>query len=179
MKNVMRIALPIAAALILILGAALFSAGAEGTSPGTEEDPLVTLSYINEVFTGYLTELFRGDLEEQTAELETGLEERIAALEAESEAAVALEERSTYEVIALEDGQELICRRGTELMLRVGQALVTAEDTPGLVDTSTTENLEDGEYLSKNHMYMVTINEHGIRADGYVMMVVRGEYSIS
>ncbi len=179
MKKAMKIALIAVLALVLVCGAALLSAGAQGTAPGTEEDPLVTLSYINDVFTGYLTELFRGDLEEQTAELEAALEERVAELEAESEAAMDLEARSTYEVVALEDGQKLICSRGTELMLRVGKALVAAADSPGLVDTSTTENLENGEYLVKNHMYMVTINEHGIRAEGHVKVVVRGEYSIS
>lgn len=178
MKRTIRILLLAMAALVLLFGTAVISAGAQGT-PGTEDDPLVTLSYLNDVFTGYITELFRSDLEEQTAELEAELEARVAALEEQSAAAEELEARRTYEVVSLEDGQKLICSRGTELMLRVGKAAVTAEDTPGLVDTSTTENLEDGDSLIKNHMYMVTINGHGIRADGHVKIVVRGEYSIS
>jgi hypothetical protein len=63
-------------------------------------------------------------------------------------------------------------------MLRVGSAYVSAADSPGLVDTSTTTNLENGEALTKNHMYMVTINSHGIRASGSVKVVVRGDYVI-
>ena len=56
---------------------------------------------------------------------------------------------------------------------------MVASDTPGLVDTSSTENLNNGEALVKNHLYMVTINGHGIRASGTVKIVVRGEYTIS
>lgn len=169
----------ILAAAAVLMTAVLAAGGDSAAQPGGADDPLVTLSYINEVFTGYVTELFQKDLDSRAAELETGLTDRVAALEAESQAAGEQAQRSTYQVVTLEDGATLSCQRGAELMLRVGAATVAAGDTPGLVDTSTTANLDDGEALVKNHMYMVTINGHGVRAQGTVKLVVRGDYTVS
>ena len=175
MKKTLRIVL-ITLAAVALLGIAALAAGA-AASAGTEDDPLVTLSYINEVFLPYVTDLFRKDLEETETVLREDLEGRVAALEE----AVAGEasDGSRYVVETLEAGQTLICRRGTELMLRIGRAAVTAENVPGLVDTSTSGNLNDGEELVTNHMYMVTINDHGVRALETVKILVRGEYTIS
>jgi hypothetical protein len=175
MKKAIRIVL-IGLAAALALGAAALAVDAAGPA-GTEEDPLVTLSYLNEVFTARVTELFRKDLEEKETELQTALEERVGALEAlaPGEGGGSAE----YTVETLYDGQTLICQRGAELLLRVGEAEVMAADTPGLVDTTTAENLDDGQSLVKNHLYMATINGHGIRAVGTVKIVVRGAYDIS
>jgi len=173
MRKTIRLILIVLAA-VCILGIAALAVDA-ATSAGTEEDPLVTLSYINDVFTEYVTELFRKDLGEKEESLRTALEERVSALESAGTGAGG----SSYTVETLAAGQTLICQRGAELMLRVGEAVVTAENTPGLVDTSTAGNLNDGESLIRNHLYMVTINGHGICAVDTVKIVVRGEYTIS
>ena len=159
---------------LLALGAAAMAAGG---SAGTEEDPLVTLSYLDEVFSAKVTEQFRKELDEKEAALKESLETRVAALEAQAPGAG--KPGGDYTVETLTDGQTLIAQRGTELLLRVGQAVVTAQDEPGLVDTSTTANLADGGSLVKNHLYMVAINGNGIRAVGTVKVVARGEYTIS
>ena len=172
MKKTIRIVL-ITLAAALVLGFAALAAGA-AASAGSEDDPLVTLSYINDVFLPYVTELFHKDLEEQEEALQGALEERVAALEALNPGGAR-----EYVVETLEEGQTLVCQRGAELMLRIGRAAVTAEHTPGLVDTATTENLNDGEELIVNHMYMVTINGHGVRALETVKILVRGDYTIS
>ena len=174
MKKTVRIVL-ITLAAALLLGLAALAAGA-AASAGTEDDPLVTLSYINDVFLPYVQDLFRRDLEEKETALQDALEERVAALEG---AGVGGSGKSEYVVETLETGQTLICQRGAELMLRIGRAAVTAEYAPGLVDTATTENLNDGEELTVNHLYLVTINGHGVRALETVKILVRGEYTIS
>ena len=123
-----------------------------------------------------MTSLFREDLEEKEAALQEALEERVSSLEG---AGVGVSGGRDYVVETLEAGQTLLCQRGAELMLRIGRATVTAENVPGLVDTATTENLNDGEELIVNHLYMVTINGHGIRAEETVKILVRGDYIIS
>lgn len=174
MKKTIRIVL-IALAAALLLGIAALAVDA-ATSAGSEDDPLVTLSYINDVFVPYVTSLFRQDLEEKETALQEALEERISALEGAGLAGAGGRE---YVVETLEAGQTLICQRGAELMLRIGRATVTAENVPGLVDTATTGNLNDGEELTVNHLYMVTINGHGVRAEDTVKILVRGDYTIS
>jgi hypothetical protein len=173
MKKTVRIVLIVlAAALVLSVAALAVNAAA---SAGSEDDPLVTLSYINDVFLPYVTDLFRKDLEEKETNLREALEERVSALEGAGLGGGG----TRYVVETLEKGQTLICQRGAELMLRIGRATVKAGSTPGLVDTATTGNLNDGEELAVNHLYMVTINDHGIRAEETVKILVRGEYTIS
>lgn len=173
MKKTVRIVLIVlAAALVLSVAALAVNAAA---SAGSEDDPLVTLSYINDVFLPYVTDLFRKDLEEKETNLRETLEERVSALEGAGLGGGG----TRYVVETLEKGQTLICQRGAELMLRIGRATVKAGSTPGLVDTATTGNLNDGEELAVNHLYMVTINDHGIRAEEMVKILVRGEYTIS
>ena len=173
MKKAIRIVL-ITLGAALALGVAALAVNA-AASAGSEDDPLVTLSYLNDVFLPYVTELFHKDLEEQEEALQGALEERLTALEELNTGSGGRE----YVVETLEAGQTLICQRGAELMLRIGRAAVTAEHTPGLVDTATTENLNDGEELSVNHLYLVTINGHGVRALETVKILVRGDYTIS
>ena len=173
MKKTVRIVLIVlAAALVLSVAALAVNAAA---SAGSEDDPLVTLSYINDVFLPYVTDLFRKDLEEKETNLRETLEERVSALEGAGLGGGG----TRYVVETLEKGQTLICQRGAEQMLRIGRATVKAGSTPGLVDTATTGNLNDGEELAVNHLYMVTINDHGIRAEETVKILVRGEYTIS
>lgn len=167
--RIVLIALPVA----LILGIAALAAGA-ASSAGTEDDPLVTLSYINDVFVPYVTELFRKDLDEKEASLQGALEARVTALEAGGAGG-----EYAYTVETLSPGQTLVCQRGAELLLRIGSASVTAANTPGLVDTVTGGSLNDGEALLENHLYLVTINGHGVRAVDTVKIVVRGDYTIS
>ena len=174
MKKTIRIVL-ITLAAALLLGFAALAASA-AASAGTEDDPLVTLSYINDVFLPYLQDLFRKDLEEKETALQDALEQRVSALEG---AGVGGSGGRDYVVETLEAGQTLICQRGAELMLRIGRAAVTAEHIPGLVDTAAAENLNDGEELIVNHMYMVTINGNGFRAVGTVKAVIRGDYTVS
>ena len=177
MKKTLRFVIVLALAAIVFIAAFALNAGAAEPNPGGEGDPLVTLSYLEQVFQGYITELLQKDLEEKTATLRGELEERIAALEEASREAGILS-ASTFRLVELGDGQTLVGLRGTELLLRVGSAEVTAQSSPGLVDTTTAGTLENGGSLEKNHLYMITVPESGIKAKGNVMVIVRGDYEV-
>ena len=173
MKKTTRI-LGILLAAALLAGLGLMAVHAAGVA-GTEEDPLVTLSYLTEVFTAKVTELFHTELGERETALREDLGGRIEALEA---AAGLGSETWTYRVETFQDGQTVVCQRGTEILLRIGEAVVAAPDYPGLIDTSTAGERNDGESLGRNHLYMVTISRNGFRAAGTVKAVIRGEYTI-
>lgn len=164
--------------IVLLAAAVLFGAAAAGEEPGSQDDPLVTLSYIKDVFTGEIMAEVNSMLDEEVRQFSNIFEERLSEAEELYGGAAEVEERSTYQLLTLSDGEKLVCSRGTELLLRIGGAVVTAEDIPGLVDTTDGGNLNDGEELEKNHMYMVTIEGHGIRAVGTVKIIVRGEWEI-
>ena len=175
MKKTRRF-LVILLALVLVAGLGALAVRAAG-SAGTEDDPLLTLSYLTEVYTAKVTDLFHADLDARETSLREDLGERISALEAA--AGIAAPESRDYTVETFLDGETIICQRGTEILLRIGEAVVVASNRPGLVDTSSTGELNDGESLEKNHLYMVTINGNGFRAVGTVKAVIRGDYTVS
>ena len=176
MKKLLRFTMFAAAAAMILLGAAALAEGDDPT-PGGQGDPLVTLSYLEQVYTGYISDLLHRDLDAQVQAMETGLEQRIAALEEASREARTVS-AGTYRLVILEEGQILTGDRGIELILRIGDAAVAAGNSPGLVDTTAGSSLEDGESLEKNHLYLITIPENGVRASGHAVFMVRGEYVI-
>lgn len=177
MKKILRFTMIAAAAAILLFAAAALAAE-DTPDPGGEGDPLVTLSYLEQVYTKYISDLMSQDAEAQAQAIQAGLEERIAALEQASQEARAVS-AGTYQLVTLEEGQILSGDRGIELILRIGEVSVTAQSSPGLVDTTAGSILEDGQSLEKNHLYMITVPGNGIRASGHAVLMVRGEHVIS
>ena len=170
MKKSVRVVL-IAAAILLVLAVAVFAAG-EAAVPGSEGDPLVTLSYINEVFTGYVKELFHRELTETAETVTASLEDRIAALE---EASELTSMGRTFEPVLLTDGETLVCKQGAEVLLRSGGAALTSGE---IADTGGAAAPLTGEALAENRMYLVTGAEASLRASGKTELLVRGAYEL-
>lgn len=156
--------------LAFVLVAVVFAAvGAyAATTLGTQNDPLVTLSYLNErLYPSLLTKISN---------------------EADQAATKVLQEMKnnsgggteTYAVVTLYKGQKLVGEVGCEVLLRIGSATVSAVDNPGLVDLTDAKSLNNGASLAANHLYMVTIAGGGIKATAdTVKVVVRGGYTIA
>lgn len=176
----MKIKTRVITMLAIIVGA-LFAFGVVAAATGgygTSSDPLITLSYITDVFMPEMNQTISNTVEAKTGEISAELDETIAELETKYVEASQASAASTYTVISIPSGQKLVGIKGCEVMLRVGKAYCTAPASPGLIDTSTAGVLENGEYLTKNHMYMITIDGRGIQADGDIMIIVRGDYTI-
>ncbi len=89
-------------------------------------------------------------------------------------------EELEFHVVTLSKGQRLTGQVGCEILLRIGSATCSASDSPGLVDSSAATELQNGGALAVNHLYLVTIQGHGITATtGNTKVLVKGEYSIS
>ena len=134
-------------ALCLGTGVAL-AAGA-----GSESDPLVTLSYLNETVLPKLKQDVEASAETRQAELTTQFNQ-IAAQGGGGTSA-------SYTVVTLNPGQRMNLDLGAEVMLRVGSAAAGAAVNPALVDVTTGGNLNSGEGLVQNHLYMATMGQHG------------------
>ena len=86
----------------------------------------------------------------------------------------------TFSVVTLSGGQTLYGDVGCEVMLRVGSASCVAPSSPGLIDETDASTLDGGGALVKNHLYMMTIDERGVRATAETTkLLVRGGYKIS
>ena len=138
---------------------------------GSSGDPLVTLSYLNDTFLGTIM---------------TQVDQKIAARNSQiaqqmgGQGSVGTTASSSFVVVTLSNGQTLKGDIGCEVMLRVGTAVCVASSTPGLVDESAATTLNNGGALVQNHLYLMTIENRGVKATAATTkLLVRGSYTIS
>lgn len=164
-------------ALITVGAVALAAAGDSG-------DPLVTLSYLNDIFAPSLRpqveEAVKANEEALKSELDAAIkdwDERLKSEEEETEAPQGAS--SDFQVITITNGQKIVGKIGCEFLLRVGTAVCRSSGTTGLIDCTDATILSDGDSLIKNHLYMVTINTRTVEATANtVKILVRGDYTI-
>ncbi|MBQ9459680.1 MAG: hypothetical protein IJU66_07075 [Oscillospiraceae bacterium] len=147
---------------------------------GSQTDPLVTLSYLNETFMAQLL----GKVDEKLDARDKELTDKLAAQVAADTKALAEkygdgDASETFAVVTLSNGQTLLGELGCEVMLRVGTASCVASTTPGLVDETGGTTIDNGAALAANHLYMMTISDRGVRATAAtVKLLVRGGYTV-
>jgi len=164
MKKKTKIIICAALALAIVAGVAVYAA----TSYGTQSDPLITLSYLDETLTPRLLLEMQGELSDVAENLEEDIDARLSDL------------GGSYEVVTLSSGQRIVGEVGCEIMLRIGSATARGNSEPALVDTTAGTTLSSGTSLTANHLCMVTIVGGGITAgSNTVKVLVRGEYTIS
>lgn len=167
----------------LSLAVSVLAAG----TPGSEADPLVTLSYLNDTFLPQLLSRVDEKLDERDRALSDKLDAQILAdskrLTEQYGTGNAQTESSgqynTFTVVTLSSDQTLYGDIGCEVMLRVGTASCVTPSTPGLIDETDGTTLGGGASLIQNHLYMMTIDERGVKATAAtVKLLVRGGYTI-
>ena len=162
MKNNRRLILAVVA-VFAVLSVTSFAA-----EPGSSKDPLVTLSYLQDVFFDKIMD-----------EVDDRIEERNKDIAKEVTGTSGSGSGDTFSVVTLSEGQVLTGEIGCEVMLRVGTAVCTSPSAPGLIDQTNASTLNNGGTLQQNHMYMMTIEDRGVKAtSGTVKVLVRGSYTI-
>ena len=162
-------------AIALVSGATLLAAA----SPGTQQDPFVTLSYLNDNFRSQIM----AEVRNVEDDMKKAIDEKIAELETRLQTGQSGQSTSPgnadrFSVVTLSRNQSLTCMVGTEIMLRIGTATGFGS-APALVNYTTGDTLAAGTALVTNHMYLVTIEGNGIRATAdTVRVLVRGNYTI-
>lgn len=142
---------------LLALSAALMTGVSLAAEAGSAQDPLVTLSYLNETFFNSIMDRVDQKIAQQTGQAS-----------------------SSFTVVTLSQGQTLTGGVGCEVMLRVGGAVCVSPSDPGLIDETAGTTLADGAALVQNHLYMMTIEGRGVRASGGTTKVLaRGSYTVA
>lgn len=158
-------------AAMLALSLALSCTVTLATEAGSSQDPLVTLSYLNDTFLGQIMDQVDAKIAQRNSQIVQQL-----GGQASSGTATA----ATFTVVTLSSGQTLTGDIGCEVMLRVGTASCVAPSAPGLIDESAGSTLSDGGALVQNHLYMMTVEGRGVRATAATTkLLVRGSYSIA
>ena len=154
------------AVVLLALSAALMSGVSLAAEAGSSQDPLVTLSYLNDTFFNSIMQRVDQKIAQQTGQAVPG--------------GTASSSAASFAVVTLNEGQTLTGGVGCEVMLRVGSAVCVAPSDPGLIDETTAATLANGGALVQNHLYMMTIDGRGVRATaGTTKVLARGSYSVA
>lgn len=197
MKKVLKIA-----ACLLLAGALAFGAlCVYAAQYSSEDDPLISLSYINEVVLPQVQDMIEkaldgvdiGDITvttpPETTEAPETTEEPIETTKPEPEVIFpegTVNTGVTYVVVQLPAGQTLYASvNSCEVIVRAGNTTVVSPFTDkwsaqGVSDTTDGKELYNGQTVPTNHTILIPRDDgRGITAgDGGAWLMVRGDYII-
>jgi len=175
---------------------------------GDANDPLVSLSYINQVVLPQANTTIQNAFNSTKADFDQTMTARVAEAkgiisellndynspesvdqalldEVSVKLAALLEQagsqvdnKNLWKVVRLNAGQTIRAEVGCQMLLRFGDAVVTAESSPGLINLTASTELENGAALTKNNLYMVTIQNNGVKAASAATLLICGTYAI-
>lgn len=156
MKNRLFLLIQTVIVAIIIVSAVVFAA-----EPGTENDPVVSKSYVD------------NKIEELLKTLESG-----GTINTGSATSADMS-KFKYVPVHVGVGQQLIGGEGTEIILRVGRSFAVVSGTESLVDVTTGTEMNDKAEIKKNHIIIVPRNDgRGVRVVEDAWFLVKGEYTI-
>ena len=145
---------------------------AAAAGAGTADDPLVTLSYLNETFLAAVQKRIDEAVASRNASLTAYIDGKLGGGSAGT--------ASSFAVVTNPAGKTLVGDIGCEVMLRVGTASCVSPSSPGLIDETTAGTLNNGGALVTNHLYMMTIEGRGVKAgSATTKLLVRGSYTVA
>jgi len=149
MSKLEKLTLMLAAIVVFFLFA--MSASADMAEPGSENDPIVTKSYVDKVFY---------DLKQYVDSKSSG--------------------SLSFEIVYLEKGQVLIGDKSTEIILRSGIASAVDSGMGGLADVTAGKDIKNGENIHQNHLLIVPRDDgRGVKAENNnVVLMVKGGYTV-
>ena len=154
--------------VLLVISGTLNMTVSVAAEAGSDQDPLVTLSYLNETFLNNILQR----VDEKIAARNSQIAQQLGGQAGTSST-------DTFTVVTLSSGQTLTGDIGCEVMLRVGTATCVSPSAPGLIDETSAGTLNSGGALAQNHLYMMTIEGRGVKATAATTkLLVRGTYTI-
>lgn len=163
--------------------AALCAAGAVSAAaadPGSQGDPLVTLSYLTETVTPQML----AKVDEAVAAREKALTDQLSAsiqkYESEMKAAIGQGggAGSAYAAVTLKAGQTVTMQSGCELLSRTGTLTATVPSGSTLVDSTGGSAVKSGASLTANHLYIASGSGCTVKVTVGGTALLKGGYSV-
>lgn len=150
MRNLKSVVLILIVFSIFLFSTFVFS------EPGSENDPLITLSYFNK----------------EIDKLKSYIDNKLLGTS-------NVGGTTNLEVVELESGQSLIGEAGTEIILRGGKASVIAGELGGISDITEGKDLSMGIMVPANHLLIIPRDDgRGAYVVEDAIFLVRGAYEI-
>lgn len=129
--------------------------------PGSESDPLISKSYIDEVLLpkiySYIDKALEGISQAQGDSITT----------------------ETFEVVSIKAGGTIIGNKGCEMILRMGSAVAITSIRGGLADVTGGVDIQSDSAIPPNHLLIVPLDDgRGMKATADTLIMVKGGYRI-
>lgn len=173
----------------LLVGSALSiqadGATVSGSTPGSVDDPVVTKSYVDQQIQKALGGNISVPAATQGSAGSTSTSTSNAANTAnhakDTNTSTSADTGTALKVVTVKAEQKLIAHGGTELVVRVGKAVVVTEGD-GISDLTDGKDISNGQAVQNNHLLLVPRDGRGISPDpaqaNGLTVLVRGGYEI-
>jgi hypothetical protein len=126
---------------------------------GSEDDPLVSKSYVDDKITQVLEIVNGGSVS--------------------TDGTVTSTAGTSYTPVYASVGQIVLGGEGTEIILRSGKGDIYITGADGIVDSTTGANLKNGDKATTNHMMIVPRNDgRGVKVTEAAWFLIKGDYTI-
>lgn len=164
---------------IVVIGAA------DGGAPGSELDPLVTKSFVEQKIDQikYYTDSIVGSIGVENKQAKEEIAALKVQLQQQKDELLRLSQSSSgvakFEVVELSKGQTLISGDGSEIIPRSGKMIAVYGKNGGLSDITSAKDLKAGEAIVLNHMLISSRDDgRGLKATTDVFLLVKGSYIV-
>ena len=141
--------------VLVVLVVVLMSLVVYAVDPGTNDDPLISLSYLEEAI---------DELKDSLESKITELEKKVNNLEKNNDSSEDKEDNVTvksngFKVVNLKAGETLSLGESAEIILRTGSATVVGGTGGGLSDVTAGKDIPDGGKVELNHLLITPRND--------------------
>ena len=144
--------------LIIVFGIVIGTGEVMGVAPGSNQDPLVSKSYVDSRIEAVM------DL--------------IGKLSSNNDTSTS-DSLMTYVGVEVAAGKSLIGYQGTEIILRGGKGLAITAPLGGLQDMTEGTDILSGQDIPKYHLIIIPRDDgRGIYVESDAVFMVRGKYEI-
>lgn len=165
----------------LILTAIFVNGSADGNTPGSEADPVVTQSYVElkSEQTKYYIDNLTAKSNEDIAALKTQLEQKNQEILKLQETVSELSGGGGFEVVLLNKGKTLLSGAGAEVIVRSGKVTAIKGTNGGLANITSAKDLNTGDAVTLNHLLISSRDDgRGIKAGIDSYLLIRGTYTV-
>lgn len=165
----------------LVLTAVFINGSADGTTPGSEADPVVTQSYVElkSEQTKYYIDNLTAKSNQDIAILKTQLEQKNQEVLKLQETVSELSGDGGFQVVLLNKGKTLLSGAGAEVIVRSGKVTAIKGLNGGLANITSAKDLNTGDAVVLNHLLISSRDDgRGIKAGIDSYLLIRGNYTI-
>lgn len=168
------------AALVLTMFASTSQAGY--IEPGSESDPLVSKSYVEQKFNEAKkdSDLNKEKLEKIEKDIEKLVEDNRNNSNKPGNSGSSQTSGDVFKVLELKKGQTILADESAEIIVRSGTVSAIGSENGGISDITDGKDLTTGEGVDLNHLLIIPRSDgRGVKVEGSLAFImVKGGYSL-